>query len=124
MKIITLLRKPLDGSVAENILNHGCGGISIDATRVGIEGGTKRSEQVPYPKKLDGTEDRSGSWARTGHSSLDINKGRWPANFILTHLGGCGSDCIEGCPIKKMDAQSGDFSRFFMQFQKDDQGSK
>jgi len=121
MKIITLLRKPLDGSVADNTLKHGCGGLNIDATRVGIEGGTKRSEQVPYPKKLDGTEDRSGSWARTGHSSLDINKGRWPANFILTHLEGCDLDCVEGCSIKEMDTQSGDVSRFFMQFQKDEE---
>jgi len=47
MKIITLLRKPLDGSVADNTLKHGCGGLNIDATRVGIEGDTKRSEQVP-----------------------------------------------------------------------------
>lgn len=89
MKIITLLRKPLEGSVADNTLKYGCGALNIDATRVGSDGGTKRSEQTPYPKRLDGTEDRSGSWARTGHSSVDICGGRWPANFILTHLEGC-----------------------------------
>ena len=32
--IITILRKPLEGSVAENTLKHGCGALSIDATRV------------------------------------------------------------------------------------------
>ena len=35
--IITLLRKPLEGTVAENALKHGCGAINIDATRVGSE---------------------------------------------------------------------------------------
>ena len=32
--IITLLRKPLEGSVADNVLKHGCGALNIDATRV------------------------------------------------------------------------------------------
>ena len=110
--IITLLRKPLEGTVAENTLRHGCGALNIDATRVGVEGGTKRSEQTPYPKKLDGTEDRSGSWARTGHFVVDISAGRWPANFILIHLEGCisqGEDwaCVEGCSVKELDKQSG-----------------
>jgi len=32
--IITILRKPLEGSVADNVLKHGCGAINIDATRI------------------------------------------------------------------------------------------
>jgi hypothetical protein len=32
--IITILRKPLEGTVAENTLKHGCGALNIDATRV------------------------------------------------------------------------------------------
>jgi DNA modification methylase len=77
-----LFRKPLIGTVAENILKHGTGGINIDGCRVGIEGATKRSEQSPYPKKENGKEDRSGSWARTGHEIEHINAGRFPANLI------------------------------------------
>ena len=32
--IITLLRKPVEGTVAENTLKHGCGALNVDATRV------------------------------------------------------------------------------------------
>lgn len=79
---ITLARKPLDGTVAANVLKWHVGGLNIDACRVGSEGGTSRSGQAEYPKNEDGTEDRSESWARTGHSIVEINSGRFPANLI------------------------------------------
>jgi site-specific DNA-methyltransferase (adenine-specific) len=69
---ITLARKPLIGTVAANVLEHGTGGLNIGACRVGTEGGTTRSEQAPY----------SESGWRTGHKIEDINAGRWPANLI------------------------------------------
>src|SRR5699024_6970819 len=37
---IILARKPLDGTVANNVLAHGVGGLNIDACRVGSDGGT------------------------------------------------------------------------------------
>jgi len=79
---IVVARKPFRGTVAKNVLEHGTGAINIDGCRVGIDGGTSRSGQAEYPKKEDGTEDRSQSWARTGHDILSIDKGRWPANVI------------------------------------------
>jgi len=79
---IILARKPLIGTVAANVLAHGTGAINVDATRVGTEGGTKRAEQAAYPKKEDGTEDRSQHWARTGHGIIDLPLGRWPANIV------------------------------------------
>src|SRR5699024_486490 len=36
---IILARKPLDGTVANNVLAHGVGGLNIDACRVGTSGG-------------------------------------------------------------------------------------
>ena len=47
---------------------------------------------MDYPKTADGKEDRSGSWARTGHGIVETGKGRWPANVILQHLDGCRCD--------------------------------
>jgi len=79
---ITMARKPLVGTVAANVLAHGTGALNIDGCRVGVEGGTSRSMQASYPKNPDGTEDRSGSWARTGHEILALDAGRWPANLI------------------------------------------
>jgi site-specific DNA-methyltransferase (adenine-specific) len=80
---IVVARKPVIGTVAENVLQYGVGGLNIDASRIGTEGATTRSNQAEYPKNADGTEDRSGSWARTGHKIETVNVGRWPANIIL-----------------------------------------
>ena len=79
---VILARKPLEGTLTENVLKHGCGGLNIDGCRVGESGGTRRSHQAPYPRNEDGAEDRT-NWARSGHSVERIDKGRFPANIIL-----------------------------------------
>ena len=38
---IILAQKPLDGTVANNVLAHGVGGLNIDACRVGIDDGER-----------------------------------------------------------------------------------
>ena len=96
VRVIHVLRKPLsEGTVAANVVKHGCGGLNIDASRVSGGGGTTRSHQMDYPKTADGKEDRSGSWARTGHGIVETGKGRWPANLILQHLDGCRCDGVK-----------------------------
>ena len=72
----------------------------MDGCRVGTEGATKRSGQADYPRKDDGTEDRSGCWARSGHAIESVPQGRWPANLIHD-----GSDEVVGL--------TGDAARFF-----------
>jgi DNA modification methylase len=69
---ITVARKPLAGTVADNVLEHGTGALNVDGCRVGTEGGTTRSEQAPYAES---------GW-RTGHKIETLNAGRWPANLI------------------------------------------
>jgi site-specific DNA-methyltransferase (adenine-specific) len=69
---ITLARKPLIGTVAANVLEHGLGGINVDGCRVGANGATTRSHQAPYAE---------GGW-RTGHCIESLDKDRWPANLI------------------------------------------
>ena len=69
---ICVARKPLDGTVAENIRKWGVGGMNIDGCRVGTEGATKR--------KGDSTERESG-WT-SGHQVEKLNTGRWPANLM------------------------------------------
>jgi DNA modification methylase len=88
---ITVARKPLEGTVAANVLAHGTGGLNVDGCRVGTEGATKRSGQADYPRKDDGTEDRSECWARSGHAIESVPQGRWPANLIHD-----GSDEVVG----------------------------
>ena len=78
---ITVARKPLEGTVAANVLQWGTGGINVDGCRVGTDGGTTRSEQAPYAES---------GW-RTGHKIEALNLGRWPANLIHD-----GSDEVVG----------------------------
>ena len=97
MKTITLARKPLVGTVAKNVLEYGSGSLNIGETRIGTSGGTMRSGQAEYPKLPDGREDRSGTWARTGHSILDSGTGRWPSNTILNDIAAKALDEQSGC---------------------------
>ena len=107
--IITILRKPLEGSVADNTLKHGCGAININATRVGTEARTYKGAG-----KTDKVYSESGAGMLDGRGKdMEFKvEGRWPANLILTHLEGCESQdekwaCVEGCPVKELDRQSG-----------------
>jgi len=101
--IITLLRKPLDGTVAENTLKHGCGAINIDATRIAFE----EDESINFEarqRQQTASYKESGWSGHVAQVGSDIQmykeKGRWPANFILTNEVSC-----EG-------------SKFFKQFKK------
>lgn len=72
---MVLARKPLIGTVANNVLTHGTGGLNIDASRVGTEGGTARDGKADKPND-------SGWENMRGHGIAELNTGRWPANFI------------------------------------------
>jgi DNA modification methylase len=73
---ITVARKPLIGTVAENVLEHGTGAINVDGCRVeGPPSGLK-----PYTRSVDQRESQAAS-----HQSVtftDHPSGRWPANLI------------------------------------------
>lgn len=79
MEPITVARKPLDGTVAENALKWGTGGINIDACRVGFERPPTNTDPGKFRrwKEQDGV-DRIDS----NNSDIDTNKGRFPANLI------------------------------------------
>jgi len=74
---IVLARKPLDGTVADNVLTHGIGGINIDGCRVvGAKGDGCWSGKT----KKKGYE---GGWDSEAKPNTEPNEqGRWPANFI------------------------------------------
>ena len=74
---IVVARKPLIGTVAENVLAHGCGGINVDGSRVGMETVTSRKTVLlAY----------HGQNSRPGHKDHVYSEterlGRWPANLI------------------------------------------
>lgn len=161
-----LARKPLDGTVAKNVLEWGTGGINIDGCRISTQdnlngGAYSGGERPKSAMGLKGEAGGTSSMLEEGGGRLDPSKykqpsGRWPANFLLSHHpdcelvgvkkvkakqltagkrtvkwgvgeGGCsykkgtgakfatpdGKDvapiwnCVEGCPVRMMDEQSG-----------------
>lgn len=96
---IVLARKPLDGTVAANVIEHGTGAIHVDACRVDAQQRPHRSVHGV------GTTKRDAASRATGTTDL----GRWPANVVLTHAPDCADDgaCTPGCPVAELDRQSG-----------------
>jgi site-specific DNA-methyltransferase (adenine-specific) len=90
---IVVARKPLIGTVAENVLTHGTGGLNIDASRIGTTdnfgGGAKGSSG--FAANYDGQGWTPGN-----------AQGRWPANLILDEY-----------TAELLDEQSDEASRFF-----------
>jgi site-specific DNA-methyltransferase (adenine-specific) len=74
---IVVARKPLIGTVAENVLKHGVGGINIDATRIGTGEGV-----VTFDRTARTTEGNTYDLG-TVTGMRESGQGRWPANIIL-----------------------------------------
>lgn len=89
---ITLARKPLEGTVARNVLTYGTGALNIDGCRVA-----------------------------TGQSEIaNTTHGRWPTNLVFTHNHDCVTTenntatgtgtqphCSPNCPVADLDTQGG-----------------
>jgi hypothetical protein len=75
---IVVARKPLIGTVAENVLTHGTGGLNIDGSRIGTTGGKGIVVGVTEEK-----QDKNGGWRTKNVIEDDTIRGRWPANVIL-----------------------------------------
>lgn len=90
MKTITLARKPIVGTVAKNVLEHGSGGLNIDASRIGVSKSVPSSvSRTSSGSSVQGFSDgslRNETGNENGHNP---NVGRFPANLILQHLEGC-----------------------------------
>jgi DNA modification methylase len=78
---IIVARKPLVGTVAENVLTHGTGGINVDGCRVGIASGDQKSEGGRKLARHQETNGFDGGW-KSKTTNLDDGLGRWPANLV------------------------------------------
>lgn len=119
---IVLGRKPLSGTVVENVNRWGTGGINIDGCRVE----TAPGDEVTTHSK--GVEAAKGNGIYGKFGGLDSHQtdgqalGRWPPNTLFSHVPGLkfnGSDAeefVKGCPVAELDAQSGGASRMFPVF--------
>lgn len=90
---ILLFRKPLDGTLANNALKHGTGGLNIDATRVRH---ASAADFEAHKKGVDSIREKGGSRDKSWKNSSDLSganevssNGRWPANVLLSHSDRC-----------------------------------
>lgn len=101
-----LARKPLDGTVAANVLAHGCGALNVDGCRIACDDGFEKAWDRPVSTNIG-----SGEFVNpTRHHIIDLsaNKpvgGRWPANIL--HDG--SDEVLAGFP----DDADGSAARFF-----------
>lgn len=83
---IVLARKPLAGSVAANVLEHGTGALNIDGCRIGTDGGGTVCSYWPEPcaghDAAGGAYDSDHGAPPPGWPEVDA-AGRWPANVVL-----------------------------------------
>lgn len=84
---IVMARKPVEGTIAENVLTYGVGGLNIDATRIGTETITINT--------FDNGAKPFGNAVGEPYTSKQ-SEGRWPANLV-----------IDEATAEELDEQSG-----------------
>lgn len=116
-----LSRKPLVGTVAANVAEHGTGALNVDGCRVGTDIITTRN--TPGVDKFA----NKYSGAMVSDRGDSEHAGRWPPNLLLTHAADCKPEdyydvmsealweagrnvarCAADCPVAEMDRQSGE----------------
>jgi hypothetical protein len=109
-----LVRKPLEGTVGANLVEHGVGAINIGACRFGEaspsadrRASSRKSGKAPSKQGTAGFVDRSSPEAYMAERP-DEARGRFPGNFAMTHSPECDeSACAEWCPVRLLDEQAG-----------------
>ncbi len=91
-----LCRKPLDGTVAGNVLKYGTGGLNIDATRIATNdslnggaysGGTRPTSMLGATGKAGGTNSMFESGGgRLAPEAYKQPAGRWPTHVLFSHV--------------------------------------
>ena len=113
-----LVRKPLDGTVAANVLAHGTGALNVDGCRVALADGEVVLAGLADPANRRGIVGTAWQASGDAHKNQAAQReslertnalGRWPTNLVLTHALDCTeTTCEPGCPVRELDAQSGD----------------
>lgn len=91
---VVVARKPLVGTVAQNVLEHGTGALNVDGCRIGYASETDK-EQALAGDAFKRKDTRDKGWSRPWMEDADkiarmnaeakarAQNGRWPANVTL-----------------------------------------
>lgn len=105
MEPVVMARKPLEGTLADNVMRHGTGALNIDATRVGTElrhnpsSAPASVERVSVSLVGDETEGRDAY-------------GRWPANVLLDEVAAAQLDEQSGDLVARNGGSTGNVPGF------------
>jgi hypothetical protein len=86
-----LFRLPFDGTVAEQVMKTGTGGLWIDGCRITTSTADAKAMErcnTPGSGRLK-AHDAGFHGAWSGSTAYDTTKGRWPTNLVLVHKLGC-----------------------------------
>lgn len=126
---IVMARKPLEGTVAENVQRHGTGAINVDGCRIATEEdpalrtrlgcGAKGKNALGYSETYDSHAHAAGRWPANvlldehAAAELDAQSGVSPSNYRESKGSGLGYHGAEGARGAAGHADSGGASRFF-----------
>ena len=99
MIVITVARKPITGTVVDNIQQWGTGGLNIGECRIASNPGE-------YDIRHYTNEGCFTSVGKEKKSKFQVKpqpSGRFPANVIFEH----NPECVDNCPVRQLDVQSG-----------------
>lgn len=102
---VTVARKPLVGTVAENVLAHGTGALNIDGCRVPVDPEADAAQLRTMSRSQRDGDDGWGMSTVSGDTPQVVRSdGRWPANLI--HDGGeevlaCFPDTKGGVAVRR-----------------------
>jgi DNA modification methylase len=90
---IIVARKPLAGTVAQNVVQHGTGALNVDGCRVATsaaDAAAMERANTPGSGRMKAGGSPIGTFERSNPTgAMDTTAGRWPPNVVLTHLPEC-----------------------------------
>lgn len=95
---IVVARKPIQGTVAANVLEHGTGALNIDGCRVGTDQmvESRMTQSARGVLNANGRDVEHGTWQQKPNDNPAVHTGRWPTNTLL-----------DECAADELDQQSG-----------------
>ena len=112
---IIVARKPFKGTLIDNIIENGVGGINVDECRIPFETTSNPATNPLYRKKagykVPAKGQQSNGAVSFSSSKNDVNEiGRFPANTILTYDENDFDEVCGGFPISKGASSQNNYS--------------
>ena len=111
---IIVARKPFKGSLVDNVIEYGVGGINIDECRVAFNGDKWKNQKSGNTAKafnLNEQQREAGTGILAGYECQANENGRFPANTILTYDETDFDEVCGGFPYTKSTGGKGEASR-------------